>query len=91
MRLNRCVYYRYMSTLNRATCVCRNPVFSNKNSSFGGNMVDSSKTNAMRYSQIVRVYGQNNGSTRYVNNELNAFGSYSGAPGGSRAPPKNSF
>jgi len=27
----------------------------------------------------------------YGNNPLNAFGSYSGAPGGSRAPPRNKF
>ena len=80
-----------MSTINRATCVCQNPVFSNKNGSFGGNMNNSSKTNATRYSQIVRNYGQNNGSTRYVSNDLNAFGYYSGGPGGSGAPPKNSF
>jgi hypothetical protein len=54
-------------------------------------MNNSSKTNATRYSQIVRNYGQNNGSTRYVSNDLNAFGYYSGGPGGSGAPPKNSF
>jgi len=27
----------------------------------------------------------------YGNNQLNAFGSYAGAPGGSRAPPRNNF
>ena len=80
-----------MSKANHATCVCQNPAFAKKNSSFGGNMVDSSKTNALRYSQIVRGHGQNYGSTRFVYNDINAFGYYSGGPGGSGAPPRNTF
>ena len=31
------------------------------------------------------------GTTLYVNKPLNAYGSYNGAPGGSRAPPRNTF
>jgi hypothetical protein len=65
------------------------PVIEEKNLPFSLNMVDSSKTNALRYSQIVRAVG--NGASRIVFNELNAFGYYSGAPGGSGAPPQNKF
>lgn len=43
----------------------------------------------MRFSEIVR--GIDNGRTQIVNNSLNAFGYYSGGPGGSGAPPRNSF
>jgi surface protein len=66
-----------------------NPVIAKKKSSFSGNTVDSSNTNASRYSQIVR--GINNGSTRFISKELNAFGYYSGGPSGSGAPPRNKF
>lgn len=45
----------------------------------------------MRYSQIVRGQDNNYGSTRFISNEINAFGYYSGGPGGSGAPPRNSF
>ena len=65
------------------------PVIAKKKSFFGGNTFDSSKTNASRYSQIVR--GINNGTTRFISNDLNAFGYYSGGPGGSGAPPRNTF
>ena len=65
------------------------PVIAKKKSFFGGNTFDSSKTNASRYSQIVR--GINNGTTRFISNDLNAFGYYSGGPGGSGVPPRNTF
>jgi hypothetical protein len=78
-----------MSKINRAICFCPITAIAKKNSLFGGNVIDSSKTNALRYSQIVR--GTNNGSARFINRELNAFGYYSGAPGGSGAPPRNTF
>jgi hypothetical protein len=31
------------------------------------------------------------GTTLFVNKQLNAYGSYYGAPGGSGAPPRNTF
>ena len=31
------------------------------------------------------------GKTIYVNKQINVYGSYYGAPGGSGAPPRNSF
>jgi hypothetical protein len=80
-----------MSKINRATCVCQLPALVKKNSPFGGNVVDSSITNALRYSEIVRGQGTNNGSTRFISKDINAFGYYSGAPGGSGAPPRNTF
>ena len=80
-----------MSKTNRATCVCPIPAIANKNASFNGNTNDSSKTNALRYSEIVRGRGPNYGSNRFIYNELNAFGYYSGAPGGSGEPPRNKF
>ena len=60
-----------MSTIGNKIC-CPLPVIAKKNSSFSGNMVDSSKTNALRYSQIVRGVG--NGASRIIFNDLNAFG-----------------
>jgi hypothetical protein len=78
-----------MSKINRATCFCPITAIAKKNSLFGGTVIDSSKTNALRYSQIVR--GTNNGSAGFIYNDLNAFGYYSGAPGGSGAPPRNTF
>ncbi len=80
-----------MSRTNHATCVCPIPAIANKNVSFNGNTNDSSKTNALRYSEIVRGRGPKYGSTRFIYNELNAFGYYSGAPGGSGEPPRNRF
>ena len=77
-----------MSDVNKIIC-CPKPVFYNKNSSFGGNSIDSSKTNALRYSQIVRL--KHNGIMRFIYNDINAFGYYSGGPGGSGAPPRNRF
>lgn len=77
-----------MSNIGNKIC-CPLPVIAKKNSSFSGNTIDSSKTNALRYSQIVRGVG--NGTTGFVYNDINAFGYYSGAPGGSGAPPQNKF
>jgi hypothetical protein len=35
--------------------------------------------------------GRLKGNTVIITNELNVYGSYNGAPGGSRAPPRNTF
>ena len=80
-----------MSKINRATCFCPITAIAKKNSLFGGTVIDSSKTNAMRYSEITRVRNSRYGSIRYINTDINAFGYYSGGPGGSGAPPRNSF
>jgi hypothetical protein len=70
----------------------RPPPTKTKNVWFGGNMNDSSKTSALRYSQLVRGRGPNYGSNTFAYNEVNAFGYYvQGGPGGSGAPPRNSF
>ena len=70
-------------------CLC--PVFKSKNIWFGGNTNNSSKTTALRYSQLVRGRGPNYGSSTIAYTNINAFGYYAGAPGGSGAPPRNSF
>ena len=80
-----------MSSKNSVDCKCKNPVFPTNNAQFSGNTNYSSKTNAMRYSQITRGRGRNYGVNRYIYNDINAFGYYSGGPGGSGAPPRNSF
>jgi hypothetical protein len=64
-------------------------ILAEKKMIFGGNIVNSSITNALRYSQIVRA--PNNGRTQYLNSPVNAFGYYAGGPGGSGQPPKNTF
>jgi hypothetical protein len=69
-------------------CVCPAPVIFKKNMPFNGNTNNSSKTNAMRYSELVR---QKSSTSQYINTPVNAFGYYSGGPGGSGAPPRNKF
>jgi len=71
-------------------CKCPPLVLFKKNQSFGGDMNNSSITNALRYSEIVRGQG-GQGNTSFISNTLNAFGYYSGGPGGSGAPPRNTF
>ena len=79
-----------MSTTNQCQYRCPPAVLFKPNLPFGGNIVNSSITNALRYSQIVRALN-NNGRTHYLNSPVNAFGYYAGAPGGSGQPPKNTF
>lgn len=78
-----------MSSTNQCQYRCPPAVLFKPNLPFGGNIVNSSITNALRYSQIVRA--PNNGRTHYLNSPVNAFGYYAGAPGGSGQPPKNTF
>ena len=82
-----------MSFNNPFECkyICLPKVYATNNQPFGGNMTNSSITNAMRYSQLVRGRGPNYGQTSMVYNTINAFGYYAGGPGGSGAPPRNSF
>jgi hypothetical protein len=77
-----------MSNNYTAVC-CPLPVLAKKNAPYGGNIVNASVTNALRYSQIVRT--PNNGRTLFIDTPVNAFGYYAGAPGGSGAPPRNRF
>lgn len=79
-----------MST-NKTICPCYPKVLFKQNMPFGGNYVDSSITNSMRYSQLMRGRGPNYGSITTIYNTINAFGYYAGGPGGSGAPPRNSF
>jgi hypothetical protein len=81
-----------MST-NSLDCkyICLPAVLMTANTSFGGNYVDGSITNAIRYSQLVRIGGANYGRNQIINNTINAFGYYAGGPGGSGAPPRNYF
>ena len=79
-----------MSSTNQCQYRCPPAVLFKPNLPFGGNIVNSSITNALRYSQIVRA-SNNNGRTHYLNSPVNAFGYYAGAPGGSGQPPKNTF
>jgi len=81
-----------MST-NSPDCkyICLPAVLMTPNTSFGGNYVDASITNSTRYSQLMRGRGTNYGRNKFVYNTINAFGYYAGGPGGSGAPPKNSF
>ena len=68
---------------------CPPAILAKPNIPFGGNTVNSSISNALRFSQIVR--SPNNGRTVFINSTINAFGYYAGAPGGSGAPPSNRF
>ena len=88
-------YFTFIKVINPPTptpsnCPC--PVVKSKNIWFGGNTNNSSKTTALRYSQIVRGRGPNYGSSTIAYTNINAFGySVQGGPGGSGAPPRNAF
>ena len=71
--------------------ICSPPVLATKNAQFGGNMVNSRITSAMRYSQLMRGTGPNYGRSVVAYNTINAFGYAVGGPGGSGAPPRNAF
>jgi hypothetical protein len=88
-------------------CICPPKALKKANAQFDGNVTNSSKTNALRYSQLVRMTAGRNpcgsigtgggntctstSNTIFVNNQINAFDSYAGAPMGSGQPPKNTF
>lgn len=74
---------------NPPDCKCYPKSLAKKNYQFGGNYVNSSNTNGLRYSQLVRIIG--GGQSTYAYNNINAFGYYAGAPQGSGQPPRNYF
>lgn len=76
--------------LKRKKTLCPDPI-DYKNIVTGGN--DPRFNPAIAYALYVRGSLGRSGyqKSNYGNNQLNAFGSYPGAPGGSRAPPRNSF
>ena len=74
--------------INKNMCPCPPKVTAKKNFQFGGNVTNSSNTDALRYSQLVR---SPIGSIRIINVILSPFGYYPGGPGGSGAPIRNSF
>ena len=76
---------------NILNCKCPVAPQAKRNQSFSGNVTNSSLSSAMRYSQLVRGRGSNYGSNKTIFSEINAFGYYSGGPGGSGAPPRNYF
>ena len=88
-------YFTFIKVINPPTptpsnCPC--PVVKSKNVWFGGNTNNSSKTTALRYSEIVRGRGPNYGSSTIAYTNINAFGySVQGGPMGSGAPPRNAF
>jgi len=72
---------------------CKCPVYRSGNLPFNGNTNNSTLTNAMRYSQLVRYRGKYFGRSRIIGTEtdINAFGYRAGGPNGFGAPPRNSF
>ena len=74
--------------INKNICPCPPKVTAKKNFQFGGNIINSSNTNALRYSQLVR---STIGSIQRVNVNLSPFGYYEGGPSGSGQPIRNSF
>ena len=58
----------------------------------GSGVQGSHQSRVLGMAQILKnTSGRLKGRTIFVNNQLNAYGSYNGAPGGSRAPPRNTF
>ena len=76
-----------MPTSTNQDClyICKKPALSINNQQFNGNMNNSSKTRAMRYSEIVRYNGSRYGSNVNIHNP-NANNN-----GISIAPPRNRF
>lgn len=58
----------------------------------GSGVQGAHQSNIINITQRLKnTSGRFAGRTVYVDNPLNVYGSYFGAPGGSRAPPKNTF
>ena len=76
-----------MPTSTNQDClyICKKPALAINNQQFNGNMNNSSKTRAMRYSEIVRYNGSRYGSIENIHNP-NANNN-----GISISPPRNRF
>jgi len=87
--INEKIYFRILIP----PLYCKCPVYNYKNKQFNGNTNNSTLTNNMRYSQIVRYRGPRFGRITYINKSLNIneFGNWSGSPNGFGQPLKNSF
>lgn len=75
-----------MPTTTNQNClyICKKPALAINNQQFNGNTNNSSKTRAMRYSEIVRTGGQRFGNTTIINNfNVNSISSIE--------PPRNRF
>jgi len=72
------------STNQNCLYICKKPALAINNKQFNGNTNNSSKTTAMRYSEIVRIRGQRYGTSTIINN-VNAYNI------SSIEPPRNRF
>jgi len=88
----------YNSNKNKYKCPCNNTTDgTTKNANFfsgNTNMPTFLITDPFLYATLVRTaHYQNAGKTRFINKSLqiNSFGKWEGAPGGSGSPPKNQF
>jgi hypothetical protein len=75
---------------------CPNPVLPKSGIAFGGNLnlPGYLATQPFILAQTVSPAATARGGagrTQFINNQINAFGSYSGAPAGSGQPPRNKF
>jgi hypothetical protein len=68
------------------------PTLTNPTAGMATSMNNTMITKKMRYAQLIRVATETkNVKKAYAVNNLNRFGSWSGAPGGYGAPVTNSF
>lgn len=62
---------------------------------FGGSGTSTQGSHQSAFLNVAQILKNTSprlaGTTLYVNKPLNAYGSYYGAPGGSGAPPRNTF
>jgi hypothetical protein len=81
-----------MPTSTNQDClyICKKPALAINNQQFNGNMNNSSKTRAMRYSEIVRYNGSRYGQMVYISNP-NANNPNANNNGICIAPPRNRF
>jgi hypothetical protein len=73
---------------------CPKPVFSKQNAYSGNyNVQGYLNTDWFKFSQNVNIAATSRGGSKFtiVNKNINAFGSYQGAPGGWGQPPRNKF
>jgi hypothetical protein len=83
MQLNNVYICIVMPTTINKDCpyICKSPALAINNKQFNGNTNSSSKTRAMRYSEIVRIGGSRYGRVSFINNP-NAY---------IIEPPRNTF
>jgi hypothetical protein len=86
--------YHNHQCVKSSITLCPLPAHPKQGISFGGNLhvPGSEVTTAFRNAQRVKYdTTRMQGQRMFINKTLNVYGTYAGAPGGSKGPPRNTF